>query len=241
MTNDLARSTVVLSWEREDLERKLSLPAGRFTDFNPVAAALGGGVLTAGLYAALLPFQQSAIGAMFFERGWVPPVIVFCSCFCIVSLVVKWTKVRLQEKALTIPIAPESYDFVLSPTTAKDVLDKIYRSVDDPRHFVLFNRVVRCLGSLKNMGRVSDVDEVLRSQADHDESLVDNSYLLVRGTIWAIPVLGFIGTVIGLSTALGSFGDVLDSGADTSEMTTALKSVTSGLSVAFETMTVHAL
>ena len=69
----------------------------------------------------------------------------------------------------------------------------------------------------------------------HDESAMETSYSLVGAFVWAIPVLGFIGTVLGLSTAIGGFGDVLSSTEELSEVKNALKHVTGGLSVAFET------
>jgi biopolymer transport protein ExbB/TolQ len=91
------------------------------------------------------------------------------------------------------------------------------------------------LGNLKNLGRVSDVDDIFRSQADHEETSMETSYSLLRGFVWAIPVLGFIGTVIGLSQAVGGFGSVLGSATEISEISGSLKSVTAGLATAFET------
>lgn len=38
---------------------------------------------------------------------------------------------------------------------------------------------------------------------------METSYALVQGFVWAIPVLGFIGTVVGLSQAIGGFTAVL--------------------------------
>ena len=48
-------------------------------------------------------------------------------------------------------------------------------------------------------------------------------------------VLGFIGTVLGLSDAIGGFGGVLESAGEISEITQALKGVTAGLYTAFDT------
>jgi hypothetical protein len=48
-------------------------------------------------------------------------------------------------------------------------------------------------------------------------------------------VLGFIGTVLGLSEAISSFSGVLGSTADTTQIATALRGVTAGLGTAFET------
>ena len=64
---------------------------------------------------------------------------------------------------------------------------------------------------------------------------METSYSLLRGFIWAIPVLGFIGTVLGLSQAIGGFGEVLGTNNDMSQITSSLKIVTSGLATAFET------
>jgi len=57
----------------------------------------------------------------------------------------------------------------------------------------------------------------------------------VRGFIWAVPVFGFIGTVVGLSNAIGGFGGVLSSATEIGQLRNALQGVTAGLSVAFET------
>jgi len=82
---------------------------------------------------------------------------------------------------------------------------------------------------------VSDVDDILRSQASNDESRMESSYSLLRGFVWAIPVLGFIGTVLGLSEAIGQFGTVLQSADDIEVIKTSLGGVTGGLATAFQT------
>ena len=38
---------------------------------------------------------------------------------------------------------------------------------------------------------------------------METSYSVINAFVWAIPVLGFIGTVLGLSQAIGQFGGVL--------------------------------
>jgi biopolymer transport protein ExbB/TolQ len=58
------------------------------------------------------------------------------------------------------------------------------------------------------------------------------SYILIRAFLWAIPLLGFIGTVIGLSHAISgmSFGGVEDIG----QIMGSINAVTSGLGTAFD-------
>jgi biopolymer transport protein ExbB/TolQ len=124
---------------------------------------------------------------------------------------------------------------VLAPATAPEVLAKLHSVVDSPRHFVLFHRFRRGLSNLRNIGMISDVSEILRSQAESDEDHMESSYSLVRGLVWAIPVLGFIGTVLGLSQSIGTFGTVLSAGGDMGMLKGSLQKVVVGLSVAFDT------
>ena len=100
---------------------------------------------------------------------------------------------------------------------------------------MLIWRVECALGNLKNIGRVSDVSALLSDLAEQDANYVESSYTLPKGLIWPIPVLGFIGTVLGLSQAVGGFGSVVASGADLEALKGALGGVTGGLATAFET------
>ena len=64
------------------------------------------------------------------------------------------------------------------------------------------------------------------------------SYALLNVFIWAIPILGFIGTVFGIGQSIGEFSDFIRSTNSTdmnTQIRSALGGVTSGLSVAFST------
>ncbi|WP_238476690.1 MotA/TolQ/ExbB proton channel family protein [Bythopirellula goksoeyrii] len=182
-----------------------------------------------------LPSNLSPVVDIFCNRGPIQYFSVFATSWGVAILIVKGLKLKLQQKCLDHVIVPQESDFVLSTTTVEDVFENIYKIVDDPKHFVLFNRIAVALSNLRNLGRVTDVDEILRSQAEHDESIMESSYSLIRGLIWAVPVLGFIGTVLGLSDAISGFGGVMAATEDMGEITTALKGVTSGLATAFDT------
>ena len=76
---------------------------------------------------------------------------------------------------------------------------------------------------------------MLSSQSDIDASNVDSSYTMFHVFIWAIPILGFLGTVIGVSAAVGGFTGTLESSSDIGALKEGLKSITSGLGTAFDT------
>jgi biopolymer transport protein ExbB/TolQ len=58
---------------------------------------------------------------------------------------------------------------------------------------------------------------------------------MIRVFIWAIPLLGFIGTVIGISAAVAGFSDSVAAVVDLDVMKQSIGTVTIGLGIAFDT------
>ncbi|MEI8214305.1 MAG: MotA/TolQ/ExbB proton channel family protein, partial [Planctomycetota bacterium] len=80
----------------------------------------------------------------------------------------------------------------------------------------------------------SRLDEDLKEFADRDAEAQHSSYSMVRINCWAMPMLGFLGTVIGISDTLGQ----MDAQALASGSQEAMNGLTSGLYVAFDTTAV---
>jgi biopolymer transport protein ExbB/TolQ len=232
-----SRASPVLDWGRSDIEQRLLFPGGRYTSVNALLSGILAALLTASFYGLLsTPWLRGGIlDHVFTRRGPTQHATVLLFFWCLVILAVKWTKIRYQRRALDLRVIPDEVGFVLSTATVDRVLDRIHEAVDDPRNFILLNRLVVALANLRNLGRVGDVDDILRSQAAQDEAAIDTSYALLQGFVWAIPVLGFIGTVLGLSEAIGQFSGVLGASEDVSQISSALKGVTAGLATAFDT------
>ena len=225
----------VISWHRGDIEQRCGFHGGRFTRVNSLLSFLIAVAGTLAIYGALVPLQGTVLGDMLTQRGPTQHATVFLSCWSLAILFLKWRKLAMQRQVVACQVMPESHSFVLSAATVDQVIQRIYETVDDPKRFLLFNRMIVALSNLRNLGRVGDVDDILRSQAAQEEASMETSYSLVQGFVWAIPVLGFIGTVLGLSDAIGAFSQVLSSANDISQISGALKGVSLGLSTAFET------
>jgi len=237
MENEQKNQSVFLSWQRMDIDQRIGFRGAKYTDVNLWLAMIIGCALTGLFYAALATLiPQTWLAIQFYRpssRG-IPAIIAFFAAWAIAILFVKWRKLCLQRKALKIEIVPFSRDFVLSATTAPTVLKHIYQTVDNPAYFVLMNRIERSLANLSNIGRVADVIDMLQSQAQNDEDRMESSYTIVRGFIWCVPILGFIGTVWGLSYTMNHFGDVLNK-EGIAGLQDNIMSVIVGLSTAFET------
>jgi biopolymer transport protein ExbB/TolQ len=229
-----------LNWAKNDLEQRLGFRGGRFTSANKFLTLLAGALLTVAFYAFITLVVKPNeswrwVSDMFLERGVTQYATMFLFFWALTILFVKSRKLKLQRKALELAAIPHQADFVLNPDSAPPVLERIHTLVDSTGNFLLLNRIERALSNLKNIGQISDVSNILQTQAEYDEEQVTSSYSLVSGFVWAIPVLGFIGTVLGLSVAIGSFSTTLKAGGDMDAIRASLESVTSGLATAFET------
>lgn len=200
-------------------------------------------VLTSALWLAISFFPESRINIVL-TRSWTNFASIGFAFWCVLILMMKLVKIRIQRRALSVAgIFPSRSDWVLSPGTAPEVLQRIRAKVDRPREFTLFNRVWVALSNLGNIGEARDVGAVLDSQAHADSAQVDAGYTALRVLIWTIPVMGFIGTVIGLGQAIGSFQNVLDAtgGESASAIKDRLGPVVSGLATKFDTTLVALL
>lgn len=224
-----------IAWHRQDIEQRLFFPGGRFTSVNSAFSGLLAVLLTAGFYVCILPFPKFWFHQKFIGQGVIPYSIAFLTAWCTAILFVKWRKLCMQRRCLKLVVVPDDPGFVLSPTNADFVLQRMSELVDDPRQFVLFHRISIALANLRNMGRVSDVDEILQNQGEASEAMSESSWVLIGGFLWAIPILGFIGTVLGLSIAIGEFGTVMSASGRADALLPALQQVTGGLGLAFDT------
>jgi biopolymer transport protein ExbB/TolQ len=94
-------------------------------------------------------------------------------------------------------------------------------------HTGMVRRVHGVLDFLCRRGSAQELDDHLRDLADADAMAMENSYALVRFITWAIPILGFLGTVLGITGAI--------SGVTPDRLENDLNSVTDGLAYAFHT------
>ena len=230
-----------ISRKLSDIECICGFKSKKFTYVNFVFSFLVGVLLFALIYLGLSFFRGHQWVDMFFhggeqKRSMIPYYTVFLGSWALAILLIKLLKLNVQRKVLELNLLPDDSSFVLTVATARIILEKINLMVSNPADFVLLDRIQRSLVNLKNLGNVSAVAECLTTQAQNDEDFLSSSYTILKGFIWAIPVLGFIGTVLGLASAIGGFGAVIDKGVENPQkLISELSIVTSGLSIAFET------
>jgi biopolymer transport protein ExbB/TolQ len=124
-----------------------------------------------------------------------------------------------------------------SVNSAKDMQEKLLKIVPSPVDFILPHRLYLALTSLATLKQPQAISGLLADQSNADEAQVDDSYNFITMLLYVIPVLGFIGTVLGLGAAIGNFGSTLTQvgGANLDAMIPSLQGVTGGLALAFDT------
>ncbi len=112
-----------------------------------------------------------------------------------------------------------------------ELLDELDELSPPARNSYLGRRLRDALELVERQGNADDLHEELRFLADQDAAHQHDSFSLVRIIIWATPMLGFLGTVIGITRALGD----LDPTELANSIQTAMEGLLSGLYVAFDT------
>ena len=216
------------------------------TDIRVLFHIIVGVVGSALFYAALWPIawqdgKMTYLGRLFIgtstmaQGGWVPIAEVFLFFWAIGMLVEKWFKIRRQQRALLYDVLPASIGETITQDNIDSFIGHMRSLPKDAVGSFLVTRCVRGLEHFRVRKSAPDTATMLSSQSDLDASAVDSSYTMFHVFIWAIPILGFLGTVIGVSTAVGSFTGTLEGSSDIGALKTALKGITGGLATAFDT------
>lgn len=154
----------------------------------------------------------------------------------IVTLVFKWYQVTTQLAVTRKTIATlnrlttDGQD--VSPVKRPEWISAHWSSL--PKELVaswFSSRLMRILDMQISRGRRTHLDTDLKHLAEADADRQHDSYSLLRIINWAMPMLGFLGTVLGISQTLGQ----LDTKMLATQQQEAMNQLTAGLYVAFDT------
>jgi len=212
---------------------------------SPLQAAVP--VLTAVLFSTVLQLviKNMVAPELYMYRlfrppgGWVmslvPGLIVFILVWTLVDLMLMYGDGRANESDLDRREIKQLPTLIASESIAS--IQRRILATDHPDRPVA-RRLLWLLYYLEHNADAQRTHELLRHQADLDADTAAAGYRTVKLFIWAMPILGFVGTVLGISLAVGGFSNFLTSNMnidDVSRVTAELGNVASGLSFAFDT------
>src|SRR5262249_4484479 len=133
---------------------------------------------------------------------------------------------RAERRALRAGVLPRWDGQAVAVEEAPRLLARLAAVPSRLRNTFLYQRVAAVLDFLACRKSADALDDQLRALADNDAMALDASYSLTRFITWAIPILGFLGTVLGITGAIsGITPEVLEK---------SLSGVTDGLALAFD-------
>ncbi|MEY3172227.1 MAG: hypothetical protein RLZZ436_140 [Planctomycetota bacterium] len=226
--------------------RTPELPPAK-TSPRPLRPAVSGRVLPAliaGLGATLLfyllgPWFAACFsgGPVFFQRYFCGhPLEYITSAIFFIGMAILGQKLRRlpAERRALLQVQQSAADRgwpEQRPADPRQAAAELLRDLEADSHGVAAALTVsqRVADVLQQISLRPDaaLDDHLRYLADLAADRLNQSYQLVRTVTWAVPIMGFLGTVIGITMAIANVTpEQLDS---------SLPEVTSGLAVAFDT------
>ena len=212
-------------------------PGGSATDVNLWFTGLTGLAGFVVLYAILFPLwrMDTYIGGLFWDRGPIQFAETLCFTWSLSILVFKWRKLSMQRDSMLFDLLPSDISKQITPKSVDRFVKHIRGLPVRSGESFLVNRVLRGLEHFRVLRNSSEVADRMMTQSDIDANSVDSSYAHIKVFVWAIPILGFIGTVRGIGIAVASFSSTMNNLNDMSALQESFNEVTAGLSTAFDT------
>lgn len=201
--------------------------AGRARRSSVLPALLIGVPLAAAILAVLYSEPLKESKAHEYVKNPIECVEVVMFSVALGALGTKLLRHVSERRASRLELLPAWDGKPVALTEAAGLLNQLHGVPNRLQHSGLVRRVHAVLDFLCRRGSAQELDDQLRDLADADAMALENSYSLVRFITWAIPILGFLGTVLGITTAI--------SGVTPEVLEKSLSSVTDGLAMAFDT------
>jgi hypothetical protein len=157
------------------------------------------------------------------------------ACYCCFTwagfiLLSRYLELLRQRRAFGMGLLPTEEGARILPEDARPLQRKLEMTTARRGPFILGNMIRLALGKYASSRSSRDVSETVRTQAEVDQGRLVTSMATVHYLAWAIPALGFLGTVRGLA------GSLTLAGKDQSDESIQefIKGATDHLNVAFD-------
>jgi biopolymer transport protein ExbB/TolQ len=163
----------------------------------------------------------------YFAGHWINYVETVAFFVALSALVLKAFDVARQLASVDDAVLSPAPVGGQTPDDCSALLDDVSHSENQNGEGYLTRRLRTALAFVARKGSPDTLDEEIKYLSDVDAAHAAQSYGLIKIIIWAIPILGFLGTVIGITIAIASL--------QPEQLEQSLPEVTGGLGVAFDT------
>jgi biopolymer transport protein ExbB/TolQ len=118
----------------------------------------------------------------------------------------KWVESRRERQLLESELLPGSEGMRILPSDSREYARQIEALPPDLRSLLLPRAILAGLQRFAATGNIQDVSAVAREICEAEAERLESERSMIRYVAWAIPSLGFIGTVRGIGLALSQAG-----------------------------------
>lgn len=124
-----------------------------------------------------------------------------------------------QRRVFRLNLLEADDEILLLPDDALECRRRVRELTAKEQNSVLLRLLRAALQRARANWSAEDAATAVQAEAELIQANIDTRYAMIRYLTWAIPPIGFIGTVLGIGQAMGSFGAVSgDSGIDPMEV-----------------------
>ncbi len=141
-----------------------------------------------------------------------PEQIASYFCFVWASLILlnRYLEVGRQRRACKLDLLPTEEGVRILPEDSRPLLRKVEETNNRRGPFILANMIRLALSKYAVTRSGQDVSKTIETQAEVDLGRFVSTMATVIYLAWALPAIGFLGTVRGLSGALSMAGQIDD-------------------------------
>jgi biopolymer transport protein ExbB/TolQ len=132
-----------------------------------------------------------------------------CFVWAGMMLLNRYREVLRQRAAFGLDMLPTDEGARILPEDARPLARKI-EATTRQQPFILAKMVQMALTKFAVSRKAADVGEVVRMQADVEQNRLVTSMSTISYLVWAIPAIGFLGTVRGLAGGMSKAGNQRD-------------------------------
>lgn len=165
--------------------------------------------------------------------GYIQAICYAGAIYAILSLKELNTFIKGQFDGFALKLLPEEDQLILTPEEVADIKLSVIEIEKRGKPYLITKFIKNACTQYRNDQSIPDTMQVLDIQIDNAKNELDGKLSMIRYVISGIMSVGFIGTVIGLASAIGN--------ANLAKTDDGLAILTSYLGIAFDTTLVALL
>ena len=177
--------------------------------FASMGAALIGVALGAGFYFVVaLGILYTAVGPDYWigrvMSSWINLFSFIAFAVAMMLLLVRWMEVMRMGRGFKLGLLSNDPEILILPDDARQIRKRLGQLPEKDQALVPVSLLSSALQRARANWSAVDAGEAVKTQAELLQGQVDSQYATIRYLAWAIPSIGFVGTVLGIGEAMGA-------------------------------------